>query len=200
MAGLLLALSACDSSDPVDRPNVLFILADDLRWDALGSYGNDGVRTPNLDRLAAEGAKLANFQVASPVCSPSRANLLTGLYTHDPGIVFFERETRFARPRIRAGTDTIATHLNLAGYATSFIGKAHLGGDPRRWGFAETPVYQPGFAFGEAPAKHKVLYVDGEKQPLPRETTSRVSSSHLSASTAGAKTKQANFHSATKNQ
>lgn len=151
-------------------PNILFILADDLRWDALGAYGNTVVRTPNLDRLAAEGAKLSRFFVATPVCSPSRANFLTGLYAHAPGIEFFNRDSRFARARVREGTPTVATHLNSAGYVSGFIGKAHLGGDPRRWGFDVTPAYQPGFAFGEAPEKFKVLYVDGEPRPLPRDS------------------------------
>jgi arylsulfatase A-like enzyme len=187
--GLLLcamgvASAACNrsASDPADdgfagapsaAPNILFILADDLRWDALGSYGNRIVRTPNLDRLAAQGARFENFQVASPVCSPSRANFLTGLYTHEPGIVFYERRSRFERPTIAPGTPTVATHLNRAGYVTGFVGKAHLGGDPRHWGFDETPVYQPGFAFGEPPERHKVLFVDGARQPLPRDTTPR---------------------------
>jgi choline-sulfatase len=155
------------------RPNVLFILADDLRWDALGSVGNPTVRTPNLDRLAAQGARFENFQVVSPVCSASRANFLTGLYTHERGIIFYERASRFQRPTLAEGTPTAATHLHRAGYVTGFIGKAHLGGDPSRWDFDETPVYQPGFAFGEPPEKHKVLIVDGERQPLPRDSTPR---------------------------
>jgi arylsulfatase A-like enzyme len=188
LAGLLLVgfgIASCDreasrvetrtagSDAPSEPPNVLFILADDLRWDALGAYGNRDVRTPHIDRLAAAGARLTNFHVATPVCSPSRANFMTGLYSHEPGITFFDRTNRFARPRIAASTETVATHLARAGYATGFIGKAHLGGNPRRWGFGETPMFQPGFAFGEAPEKHKVLHVHGVTEPLPRNTTPR---------------------------
>ena len=59
-------------------PNVVLIVADDLGWGDLGSYGNTAVKTPNLDRLAAEGARLTSFYVAAPICAPSRAGLMTG--------------------------------------------------------------------------------------------------------------------------
>src|SRR6185436_7551947 len=62
------------------QPNILFILTDDQRWDALGAAGNKSIRTPALDRLAAGGARLDAFFVASPLCSPSRASFLTGRY------------------------------------------------------------------------------------------------------------------------
>ena len=81
---VLLCLVGCSEAER--PPNVLFILADDLRWDTLGSYGNDVVQTPNLDRLAKEGVSFDAFYVANPVCSASRANFLTGRHSHQPGI------------------------------------------------------------------------------------------------------------------
>lgn len=119
-------------------PNILFILSDDLRWDMAGTVGNSVIQTPNLDRIATNGAKFSNFYCGAPLCSPSRALFLTGLYPHQMGNGTLTNETwrEFAE-----STPTIATHLNGAGYVTCFVGKAHLGGDPRSWGFQDTPLY-----------------------------------------------------------
>lgn len=118
------------------RPNVLFVLTDDLRHDALGAYGNPRVSTPHLDQLAGSGLRFDRFYVAAPVCHPSRASFLSGLYPHQEGLV-----EGFIGYRVREGTRTVATELNRAGYATGFVGKAHLGGNPRKWGFREVPAY-----------------------------------------------------------
>ena len=144
-ASLLALLALPGSGRGADRqqpPNVLFILTDDQRFDALGAYGNRVVRTPNLDRLAAQGARLDAFYVASPLCNPSRASFLTGLYPHQHGVLGGAKDRRPQSPEdIPAGSATVATLLNRVGYRTGFIGKAHLAGDPRRWGFTETPVF-----------------------------------------------------------
>src|SRR5512147_428167 len=69
------------------RPNVVFILMDDLRWDELGCTGHPFARTPNIDRIAREGAQFTNAFVTTPLCSPSRACYLTGQYAHTHGIL-----------------------------------------------------------------------------------------------------------------
>lgn len=162
---------------PQGRPNVLVILTDDQRPDGAGFGGNGSLRTPHLDRFAAEGARLSNLYVATPQCCPSRAALLTGRYGHQrgngvtsnlandpehtaPGITFFGLPVS----DLAAGTPTIATDLNRAGYATGFIGKAHLGGDPRLWDFRDVPVWLPRLG---APHEGATLMVNGEPQVLP---------------------------------
>jgi arylsulfatase A-like enzyme len=133
LIGVLLA--APQQQPPDERPNVVFILIDDHRPDAMGCYGNDVVRTPNFDQLAMEGARLDCFIVAAPLCCPSRAAYLTGLYPHQNGVTTHDG----ADPRSK--TPTIAETLAKAGYATGFVGKAHLGGDPRKWGFKDAPLW-----------------------------------------------------------
>src|SRR5262245_19361325 len=84
---LLLSLTfrtiAADSS----RPNIIFILVDDLRWDGLGCMGHPFAKRPNIDRIAKEGAVFKNFFVSIPLCSPSRSSFLTGQYAHKTGVV-----------------------------------------------------------------------------------------------------------------
>jgi arylsulfatase A len=107
------------------KPNIVFILADDLGWAELGCYGNDFNETPNLDRLAAEGMRFTQAYAAAPVCSPYRVALLTGLYPARVGIV------DYLRPKDKAlstGYLTIAEILKHNGYATGMIGKWHLTG------------------------------------------------------------------------
>lgn len=148
-------------SQPKDgHPNVLFILTDDQRWDAMGCYGNSSVRTPTLDSLAARGARFDAFYVAGPVCGPSRAAFLTGLYPHQ----VLEAGTG----DLPVNTPTIARYLNDAGYVTGFVGKAHLGGDPRKWGFEETPLFLP-----EASIHYQnpPLFVDGIRQQVQGDIT-----------------------------
>ena len=85
---VLILLSAC-VQDPVvapARPNIIFVLTDDQRYDAVG-FLNEEIRTPNMDRLAAEGVHFRNAFVTTSLCSPSRASILTGLYAHAHGVV-----------------------------------------------------------------------------------------------------------------
>ncbi len=74
------------SAKPPQRPNVLLILTDDQRWDAMSCAGHPLLKTPNMDRLAAEGARFANMFVTTSLCSPSRASFLSGLYAHRHGV------------------------------------------------------------------------------------------------------------------
>ena len=132
------------------RPNIIYILADDLGYAEVGCFGQKKIRTPNIDRLAAEGVRLTNHYSGSPVCAPSRCSLLTGLHTGHAyirdndemgsrGDVWRDLSLEGQRP-LEAGTVTTATMLKQAGYATGLIGKWGLGGpgstgEPNRMGF-----------------------------------------------------------------
>jgi len=110
---------------PSDSPNFVFIFADDLGYGDLGCFGATDIKTPNIDRLANEGIKFTEFYSASPVCSPSRAGLLTGRMPQRMGIngVFFpESFTGLPTDEV-----TIADLLKKQGYATGIVGKWHLG-------------------------------------------------------------------------
>lgn len=107
------------------RPNIIFILADDLGWGELGCYGNDFNETPNLDKLAAGGIRFMQAYAAAPVCSPTRASIMTGQYPARVGITDFlaPKSTEFLDP---AKYRTINEVLSAAGYHTGIIGKWHL--------------------------------------------------------------------------
>ncbi len=148
------------------KPNILFILTDDQRWDTLGCYGNTVIKTPNLDRLAAQGARLDAFYPAQPLCCPSRASFLTGFYPHQTGIDHNAKKD-FDIPE---EAKTVADYLNKAGYKTGFVGKAHLGRDPWKWGFQDCPVYFPG---GQSPHENpEVISRSKQKQKVRGYITS----------------------------
>ena len=110
-------------------PNVVLIFTDDQGYGDLGCFGSETIRTPNIDRLSREGRKFTSFMVASPVCTPSRAALLTGCYPKRVGLhqhVLFPTSTKGLNPT----EHTIADHLKGLGYATACFGKWHLGYQP----------------------------------------------------------------------
>ena len=123
-----------------DRPNIVFILADDMGYGDFGCF-NDGVsQTPTLDRLVDEGVCLTQHYSASPVCAPARASLLTGRYPHRTGVVDTLEMRGLDRLALRERT--IADLLQTAGYVTGLVGKWHNGAldrryHPNRRGFAE---------------------------------------------------------------
>jgi N-acetylglucosamine-6-sulfatase len=119
---LAIVVSSLTSGVAAERPNVLFILCDDLRPSALGCYGSPHVRTPNIDRLAAEGVRFKNAFCTTSLCSPSRASILTGLYAHRHGVRDNFTELPAAHPHW-------AGRLHDSGYATAYIGKWHMGED-----------------------------------------------------------------------
>lgn len=102
------------------RPNVLVILTDDQRWDAMSCAGHPLLKTPNLDRLAREGARFENAFVTTSLCSPSRASMLSGLYAHRHGVLNNFTEYPDALP-------SYPKALRQAGYTTAYFGKWHMG-------------------------------------------------------------------------
>ncbi len=121
------AACATLAAAPARPPNVVMIYCDDLGYGDLGCYGSK-IRTPNIDRMAAEGVRFTNFYSANPVCSPSRAALMTGRYPTRVGVphVLFPRDDEgLSRSEV-----TIAQMLKPKGYKTMCIGKWHLGHKP----------------------------------------------------------------------
>jgi len=113
--------------DSRQRPNFVFILVDDMRWDVMSCVGHPFVKTPNIDRIAASGARFANTFVTTSLCSPSRASFLTGAYPHTHGVMTNEG----AEPA--PSCPTFPQVLQKVGYETAFIGKWHMSlvGTPR---------------------------------------------------------------------
>jgi N-acetylglucosamine-6-sulfatase len=113
--------------DGIKPRNVVFVLTDDHRYDAMGFMGHPFLETPHLDSLASNGVHLKNAFVTTSLCSPSRASILTGLYTHKHRVIDNNR-------LVPEGTLFFPQFLQQAGYETGFIGKWHMGGahdDPR---------------------------------------------------------------------
>ncbi len=140
------------------QPHILFVFADQLRYDALACNGNTVVRTPNIDRLAREGVVFDQAYSSCPICSPYRAQVLTGNYSHVNGVMCNEY-------RLFDNQRTLAHRMKELGYRTAYVGKWHLGYPPypehRRYGFDDMLAYNCIHSY------YEVSYYHNEKGPMP---------------------------------
>ena len=137
---LAISLLVCSSLHAGEKPNIIFILCDDLAQGDLGCYGQKLIQTPNLDRMAAEGTKFPQLYSGTSVCAPSRSSLMTGLHMgHCPIRANRDIQPEGQKP-LPAETVTVAQVLKSAGYATACTGKWGMGmfdtsGSPLKKGF-----------------------------------------------------------------
>ncbi len=137
------------------RPNIIVVLVDDMRWDEYGEGGHNYIKTPNIDRISKEGINFQNAFATTPICSPSRACFLTGLYAHSNGII-----DNTARNEQSHQLMTFPKLLNAEGYETAFMGKWHMGNDnTRRPGFDEWVALK-----GQGEVINPVLNINGKEQ------------------------------------
>jgi arylsulfatase A len=170
----LLAAAGHQTASAAEKPNFIVIFCDNLGYGDVACFGPTQHRTPNLDRMADEGLKLTSFYATSGVCTPSRASLMTGCYPRrvglhvnsQGGVVLFPKDKK----GISDGEITIAEVLRQAGYATTIVGKWHLGDQPpflpTRHGFDSY--------FGIPYSDDMTETEDGRRPPLPLMQNERV--------------------------
>lgn len=147
-----------------ERPNIVFIYTDDQAPTAIGASGNQQIKTPHLDRLFSEGAYLVNSFVTTPVCSPSRASLMTSRYATELGIHDWINPRRESELGLDPATVTWPEVLQAAGYTTGLVGKWHLGTADRFHPTKAGYDYFMGFRAGGTSPSDPVLEKDGQEQ------------------------------------
>ena len=164
LAPLVALLAAVAPALAADPPNIVFVYADDQAAWTVGALGNRQSRTPNIDRLYAEGAGLLNAFTTTPVCSPSRAGLLTSRYGTEVGITDYLNTAAEPDKGLDSDLPTWPRLLRDAGYATAFVGKWHLGSLdlylPTRYGYDS--FY--GFRTGASTSQDPVVESNGERR------------------------------------
>ena len=163
LAFCAVALSHPQQAEAAEQPDIVFILLDDLRWDAMSFLDHPYVETPNIDKLREQGAWMQNAFVTTSICCPSRATFLTGTYASRHGVI--DNETSEYNPEL---TPPVSKYLQDAGYRTAMIGKWHMGfsGRPRahfdEWlSFdGQGKYYDPEF-----------IYTDGSREQVKGYTT-----------------------------
>jgi len=169
---IVAVLAAAPRLGAADKPNIIFILADDLGYAELGSYGQKIIQTPNLDKMAREGMRFTRFYAGSTVCAPSRSVLMTGKHSGRTTVRGNAGAQGNSPQMLRAEDFTVAEMLKQAGYATALIGKWGLGmpgdeGQPTRQGFD----YFYGYLSQHHAHNHfpDFLWRNAEKVPLPNQ-------------------------------
>ena len=182
MACCLVAVAA--GANAAENPNIVLIMTDDMGWMDLRCQGNPILRSPHVDGLAKQGVRFTNAYAAAPVCSPTRAALVTGLAParlhitqHGAdGRQFWPQDRRVQPPpakhELPHETTTLAERLKAVGYATGFFGKWHLGGDKKFWptehgfdvnvggcGFGGPPTYFDPYRIPSLPPRKKGEYL-----------------------------------------
>ena len=150
-------VSVLPHAQSAERPNVVFILTDDMRWDCMSLAGHPVLKTPRIDRLAAEGIYFRNSFCTTSLCSPSRASILSGQYAHSHGVMNNFTEYPSDLP-------SFPRQLQAAGYRTGYIGKYHMGenNDEKRPGFDYFVTHK-----GQGKYFDTEFNVDGERKVLP---------------------------------
>ena len=142
------------------RPNIVFVLMDDQRWDDLGCTGHPFVKTPHIDRIAREGVKFNNAFTTTPLCSPSRASFFTGQYAHTHGIV-----DNTSRDKQSQDLVTFPRLMQQAGYETAFVGKWHM---------VTNDAPRPGFDYwvsvpGQGQYFNPILNINGKRKTFKND-------------------------------
>jgi len=144
LLALIVFASGCQSKksketekETANKPNIVFIMVDDLGWSDLSYNGSTIYETPNIDQFAKEGVVYDNFYTAGPVCSPTRASILTGKYPVKTGVTTYllspERDVDYIENQLNLSEFTIAEAFQQAGYKTGYFGKWHLGYEGKHW-------------------------------------------------------------------